>query len=131
MTNYQMQVLGQDGARVIDFANNTGAFVEVVLEIDGKLVKGYCYPPFHHKPIRRQRTGETLPFSHGGTLRAYIYSGLGKYKDDTDYDTPPFIRRKLNDFKFLNTDQLMQERKRKVIFRRTSSEPIQVLEIPY
>jgi len=131
MTNYQMQVLGQDGARVVDFTNNTGAFVEVVLEIDGKLVKGYCYPPYHHKPIRRMRTGHALPFSETGTVRAYVYQGRGEYKNNEDPDVPTFIRFRINQNSNLSTDDMIQRRLRhKVTFRRTSTKP-EILEIPY
>ncbi len=130
--NFQMQVLGDNEYKVIDFTNNSPNFVEVVVEIDGKPVKGYCYPPFHHKPIRRLRNGDALPFSRFGLVRAYVYSGIGSYKDDTDYEMPPFIRRKLNHQENFNTDQMLQERlRRKVTFRRTSTRPVEVLEVPY
>lgn len=144
--NFHLGLLEDNGKRVVDFTNNTGNFVEVVLEIDGQVVKGYCYPPFHHKPIRRLRSGESLPFARSGRVRAYVYAGTGSYsqanacrgnyksnyKDNVDDELPPFIRRKLNHQENFNTDQILQERlKRKVTFHRTNSNPIQILEVPY
>lgn len=130
--NFQLGILQENNQKLVDFANNTGGFVEVVLEIDGQVIKGYCYPPFHHKPIRRSRSGEALPFSNTGRVRALVYSGVGNYKDDTDYEVPPLIRRKLNQMNQFSTDQILMERaKRKVIFHRTNSRPVEVLEIPY
>lgn len=130
--NFQLGILQENNQKLVDFANNTGSFVEVVLEIDGQVIKGYCYPPFHHKPIRRSRSGEALPFSNAGRVRALVYSGIGSYKDETDYEVPPLIRRKLNQMNQFSTDQILMERaKRKVIFHRTGSGPVEVLEIPY
>lgn len=132
MNNFKLGVVEENNQRVVNFTNNTANFVEVVVEIDGKLVKGYCYPPFHHKPIRRLRSGEKLPFSNAGCIRAYVYAGIGHYKDELGSDVPPFIQRKLNHQENFNTDQILQERlKRKVTFRRTSLRPVEVLEIPY
>jgi hypothetical protein len=132
MNNFQLSVLEDGGKKVVDFSNNTNSFVEVVLDIDGRIIKGYCYPPFHHKPIRRARNGEALPFSKSGHIRAFVFSGVGQFKDDTDYEVPPWIRRKLYQNGHIDTDRIIQENtKRKVTFRRTSSHPVEVLEIPY
>lgn len=136
-STFELKVATENNQKVVDFANNTPNFVEVVLNIDGNLVKGYCYPPFHHKPIRRQRTGEALPLGEHGRIQAYVYSGIGQYKSgDVDYDIPPIIRFKLNQDRFkkirLTTDNLLQRRaNQKVSFKRLSNNPVEVLEIPY
>ena len=132
MSNFTLNLTQENGTRLVDFSNNTNNFVEVVLDIDGRVIKGYCYPPFHHKPIRRLRSGEALPFSANGRVRAYVFGGVSQFKDDTDYEVPPWVRRKLYQNGHITTDNLFQEpQKRKVSFRRTSTNPIEVLEIPY
>lgn len=137
MINFELKTINDGGTQVLDFANNTPNFVEVVVNIDGKEIRGYCYPPHHHKPIRKMRDGSRLPFSKSGRVRAYVYAGIGQYKEEeVDYEVPPFIRFKLNQDRFkqegINTDSLIRQRlNRKVTFRRSSNNPIEVLEIPY
>ncbi len=132
MSNFSLSLVSENGNRLVDFSNNTNNFVEVVLDIDGSVIKGYCYPPFHHKPIRKLRDGRALPFSNSGRVRAYIFSGIGQLKNDVDLDVPPWIRRKLYEKGHISTDQIIQQPHiQKVIFRRTSLNPIEMLEIPY
>ena len=142
---FKVSVLEQDGRKQIDFVNNTDNFVEVVFTIDGKEVKygnafaenirGYCYPPFHHKPIRKMANEDVLPFSQSGTVQAYVYGGIGK-TIEKDYDVPPFIRFKLGERKYdsarTDIDKILRDGSRqKAVFKRTSNRPIAFLEIPY
>lgn len=131
MTNYQIKVIKENNRQLVDFANNTPNFVEVVLEIDGQLIKGYCYPPYHHKPIRRMRDGRSLPFSTSGTIRAFVYQGSANYIERDDSDVPAFIHFKINEHKKLSTDDILQKRlARRVKFHRMSDRP-EMLEIAY
>jgi hypothetical protein len=119
--------LGQiDGKRIINFANNSQKFVEVIFTIDdkevkegkalGPIIKGYAYPPKLEKPVRITKNGQVLPFNpRGGMVKAYVFSGDGQYKPE-DIDKPAFLRHKLVD---------------KVKFKRTSDQPIEVLQIRY
>lgn len=137
MTDFELRKMEDGGTQVLDFANHTANFVEVVVAIDGREVRGYCYPPYYHKPIRKMRSGEALPFGQSGRIKAYIYSGMGNFKDeDVDYDVPPFIRLRLNQERFkkegLSLDLFSKQKtNRKVTFKRFSNNPIAVLEIPY
>ncbi|MBI1833475.1 MAG: hypothetical protein HYR90_01490 [Candidatus Andersenbacteria bacterium] len=115
ISQYLLRVAEQQNDRVIDFTNNTSDFVEVVFDVDGKEVKGYCYPPRHHKPVRRMRTGEPLPLGKHGVVTAYVYPGEADL-DERDLDIPPFLRWRL---------------KKKVRFHRTSQSPAVVLTAAY
>lgn len=106
-----VQTIGDQ--RVIDFANHSKDFVEVVFTIDGQetktgetynpSIKGYAYPPKLHKLIKGMADGSPLPFSeHGGEVAAYIFAGIGQYKPE-DIDKPPLLRQKIS-FKRLNDD---------------------------
>ena len=124
---YKLQIVRSEGNKQIDFANKTSDFVEVIFTIDHKdvregkpfnpLMRGYCYPSDHHKPIRSMIDGAPLPFGKRGIVRAYVFEGKGRYKGDEDIEVPTFIRRKLYG--------------KKVTFRRTSNEPVAVLETTY
>jgi len=142
---FQVSILEQSDQKQIDFANNTDNFVEVVFTIDGKEVKygnqfservrGYCYPSFHHKPIRTMANGDQLPFGSSGVVQAIVYSGIGKTIEE-DLDVPPFIRFKLNERRFQQSGAdidtfIKQSPKKKASFKRTSNRPIAILEIPY
>jgi len=115
-----------EGKKTINFANNSKDFVEVIFTIDGKEVKegkdlsletkGYAYPPKLEKPVKKTKKGLPLEFSlRGGEVAAYIFAGQGNYKNE-DIDKPAFLRHKLVD---------------KVIFKRTSDQPIEILKIKY
>ena len=141
---FELSIVKENNTRQIDFANHSSNFVEVVFTIDNKEVKygdyfspsikGYCYPPSHHKPIRTMKNGSNLPFATRGTLKAYIYAGTGELIEK-NYDVPPFIQFKLNEKRFRDDKTIMRnffsrggERAR---FRRLGNNPIEVLEIPY
>lgn len=140
---FELSVIEENGHKQIDFANYSQSFVEVVFTIDDRevktgsyfspSVKGYCYPPSHHKPIRTLANGHQLPFANRGTIKAYIYSGVGELVEQ-DYDVPPFIRYKLNERRFESDRASIRNllsRNKKARFKRFSSNPIEVLEIPY
>lgn len=136
--NFNLKVTDDRGKRVIDFANNTPNFVELVLNIDGQVVKGYCYPPYHHKPIRLMRDGSSLPLSQHGQIQGFVFAGIGQYKkiDDAELAVPPFIRFYLNQEKFrqegLDMDSVLRQKlAQKVIFRRTGQTPIEIINISY
>lgn len=137
MNNFELKVVNENGGRALDFVNKTANFVEVVFSLDGQLIKGYCYPPYHHKPVKKMRDGSQLPFSQKGKVRAFIYSGAGQYKEDeTDYEVSPFVRFRLNQDRFkedgFNADSMLRQRPNpKVTFRRTSNNPMEVLEVNY
>ena len=140
---FQMSLLELNGQKQIDFANNSSDFVEVVFTVNGREVRlgenfssnvrGFCYPPFHHKPIRTMSNGGELPLEGSGTIKAIVYSGIGKTQED-DLDVPPFIRYKLNEKRFQshNRDNILRQGlKKRAAFRRSSSNPIAILEIPF
>jgi hypothetical protein len=140
---FELSIIKENGSKQIDFANYSQSFVEVVFTIDNKevkngtyyspSVKGYCYPPSHHKPIRTMANGKQLPFANSGTLRAYVYTGVGELIEE-DYDVPPFIRYKLNEQRFRNNKANMHNfmsQNKKANFKRIGISPIEVLEIPY
>jgi hypothetical protein len=136
--NFNLKVLDDRGKRVIDFANNTPNFVEVMLNIDGQVVRGYCYPPYHHKPIRTVRGGGSLPLSEHGQIQAFVFAGIGQYKkiNNDELSVPPFIRFYLNQDKFRQEGSdmdsvLRQKLAQKVIFHRTSQTPIEIINISY
>ncbi len=125
---FELRVVPDEtGTRVIDFSNASDELVEVVFTVDGKEVKtnkafspalrGYCYPSGHHKPIRKSADGTPLTFMQSGTVRAVVYAGEEVGRKPEDMDVPTFIWRKM--------------RKNKVRFRRTNTNPIAELEIPY
>ncbi len=123
---YDLSIITVDGAKAIDFANNSKDFVEVVFTIDGREVKagadfspevkGYAYPPKLHKPVKKMKDGSPLSWgTKGGEVVAYIYAGAGEYKED-DLHKPTFLRHQLVDV---------------ITFKRTSSEPIATLKARY
>lgn len=143
-TQFQAAIIDKNGQKQIDFANYSQGFVEVVFTIDNKEVKygnhfssstkGYCYPPGHHKPIRAMANGDQLQFTSRGIIKAYIYAGVGELIEE-NYDIPPFIRFKLNERRFKDTKEnignlLSRSTNKRARFRRTSNNPIEVLEIP-
>lgn len=113
------------GQKVIDFANNSKDFVEVVFTIDGRevkegrpfdaAIKGYGYPPKLHKPVKKMKDGSALPFKKHGEVVAYVYAGAGSYKD-ADLNQPTFLRHQLVS---------------KIGFKRSSNEPSAVLKAVY
>lgn len=142
---FKLSAIKENSNRQIDFANYSSSFVEVVFTIDNKevkygdyfspSVKGYCYPPNHHKPIRTMANGNQLPFANQGTIKAYVYAGVGELVEE-DYDVPPFIRYKLNEQrshgnKTSISNLLSHSIKNKARFKRIGSSPIEILEIPY
>ncbi len=114
-----------EGQKVIDFANNSKDFAEVVFTIDGievkegrpfsSEIKGYGYPPKLHKPVKKMKDGSMLPFAKHGEVVAYVYAGTGGYKEE-DIDKPTFLRHQLVE---------------KISFKRSSDEPTQVLKARY
>ena len=144
-TKFNIAIIDQNGQKQIDFANYSQSFVEVVFTIDNKEVKygdyfssatkGYCYPPGHHKPIRLMVNGDQLSFVSRGTIKAHVYAGTGELIEE-NYDIPPFIRFKLNERRFKESQEnignlLSRSTNKRARFRRTSNNPIEVLEIPY
>jgi hypothetical protein len=123
---FNLSIATLEGKKVINFANNSKDFIEVIFTIDGKEVKegkdlsseikGYAYPPKLEKPVKKTKAGNPLQFSpRGGDVVAYIFAGQGSYKNE-DIDKPAFLRHKLVD---------------KVSFKRTSDRPIEILKIKY
>jgi hypothetical protein len=126
MNPYKFEIKEIEGKRVINFANNSSDFIEVVFAIDEKEVKegkypsektrGYAYPPKLEKPVKKMKDETPLMFNpRGGKVTAYIFAGIGSYKDE-DLDKPRFIRHKLVD---------------KIRFKRMSNKPVEVLEVSY
>ncbi len=114
-TLFKLGILASETGKTIDFANHTSDFVEVVFSVGGQEVKGYCYPPDHHKPVKRMKNGKDLPFGEHGKVTAYVYAGQGEFKNE-NLDIPAIIRKKM---------------RRVVRFRRTQTQPIAVLEVTY
>ena len=123
---YLLSIIGENGRKMINFANHSQNFVEVIFTIDGKEVKdgrvpdnttrGYGYPPKLEKPIQKMKDGRPLQLPiHGGKVQAKIFQGVGSYKDE-DLDKPTFMRHELVS---------------KFSFRRTSDQPIDVLDVQY
>lgn len=123
---FQLSIGNIDGKKVINFANNSKKFVEVIFTINGKevkdgadlsfTIKGYAYPPKLEKPVKKMRDGKPLWFNpRGGEVVAYIFAGEGSYKDE-DLDQPAFLRHKLVD---------------KIKFKRSGSDPIKILKVKY
>ena len=123
---FNLSVTTLDNRKVINFANNSKDFIEVIFTIDGKEAKegkeltqdtkGYAYPPKLEKPVKKTKAGTPLQFNpRGGEVVAYIFAGQGNYKDE-DIDKPAFLRHKLVF---------------KIKFKRTSDQPIEVLKIKY
>ena len=123
---FNLSVISLEGKKVINFANNSKEFVEVIFTIDGKETKegkdltqnkkGYAYPPKLEKPVKKTKAGTPLVFNpRGGEIIAYIFAGQGNYKDE-DIDKPAFLRHKLVD---------------KVSFKRSSDQPVEILKIKY
>lgn len=123
---YNLSIINLDGKKVINFANNSKDFIEVIFTIDGKEVKeekdltqntkGYAYPPKLEKPVKKTKAGTPLQFNpRGGEVVAYIFAGQGNYKDE-DIDKPTFLRHKLVD---------------KISFKRTGDKPIETIKIKY
>ncbi len=126
MDDFKLNIIDIDNQKAINFANNSQDFVEVIFAIDGyearegKILtaktKGYCYPPKLEKPVKKMESGERLSFRpSGGEVVAYIFAGVGKYKDE-DLDKPTFLRHQLVS---------------RVKFKRTSSEPVAILKTKY
>ncbi|MFA5133937.1 MAG: hypothetical protein WC459_04010 [Patescibacteria group bacterium] len=126
MSSFEFSVGLLEGKKVINFANHGKEFIEVVFDIDGKDArqglavsqdtKGYGYPPKLEKPVKKLKDGSPLPFNpSGGTVKAYIFTGEGAYKDE-DIDYPTFLRH-----------QLVERFK----FKRASNQPAETLEVKY
>lgn len=126
MSPFSLSINYIEGKKVIEFANNSREFVEVVFGIDGKDArhglrlspdtKGYGYPPKLEKPVKKLKDGSPLPFSPaGGVVTAQIFGGEGQYRDE-DLDMPPFLRHELAN---------------KIKFKRTSNQPIEILQVKY
>lgn len=129
MTNFSLSVGIKDSSPAINFANNTEEFIEVVFELDGKdineakrvdkFVRGFGFPPKFEKMFTKTRERHPLPFkfSGHGTLKAYIYQGIGHLiKEEQDIEIPTFMRTKLS---------------KKIHFERTSDKPIKVMQCSY
>lgn len=125
MSSFSLSVTNLDGQKVINFANQSQQFVEVVFTIDNKEVKngyefspeirGYAYPPKLEKPVRKMKNGQPLKFKKDGIINAYIFAGQGEYKEE-DLDKPAFLRNRLVS---------------SIKFKRTNNQPIETLEIKY
>lgn len=124
--NFSLNIETIDGVRVIDFANNSSKFVEVIFTIDSIeclngqpfkdfRIKGYGYPPKLKKTVKHLFNGKPLPFSKSGIIQAYVFEGDGGYRDD-DIDKPALFR------KFFVS---------RIKFKRTGDTPFETLEIKY
>jgi len=116
-SKFKLAITENNGLRVINFANNSEDFVEVIFTIDGKDVKfgfdyrpdikGYAYPPKLEKEVKKMKDGSPLNFRslRSGEVKAYIFRGVGKYYEK-DLDKPTFLRHRLvNSIKFHRTDE--------------------------
>lgn len=122
---FRLNIKEVEGKQVINFANDSTEFVEVIFMVDGKEVKegkvpdqstrGYGYPPKLEKPVKKMKNGMPLEIRHNATVQAFIFPGVGSYKEE-DIEKPAFLRHKLVD---------------KFSFRRTADEPIAVLEMQF
>ena len=122
MSQFRLSVKELEGKKVINFANDSSEFVEVIFTVDGKEVKegkvpnqmtrGYGYTPKLEKPVKKMKSGLPLVIGRNAIIQAFIFPGIGSYKD-ADIDIPTFLRYKLVD---------------KFSFRRTANEPIVMLE---
>lgn len=123
---YQLSILEENDKKIINFANNSPDFIEMLFLIDGREAKdgkfpdnstrGNGYPPKLEKLVKKMRDGTPLRLStFGGKVQAKVYPGVGSYKDE-DLDKPTFMRHELVD---------------KFTFRRVSDQPIAVLEVQY
>jgi len=129
MTNadFKLEVRKSDNGEYIYFANLTKKFVEVMITLDGmeimhglkpeQCIRGFGFTPGLEKNITKMQDGRPLKFHviRGGTVKAFIFAGVGKYKD-ADLDKPTFLRHRLV---------------KKFSFHRTSDSPIAVLEAKY
>jgi hypothetical protein len=124
--NFSLKMDILDGKRIINFANNSSKFVEVIFTIDSTeclngqpfkdfRIKGYGYPPKLQKTVKHLMNGNPLPFSDNGIIRAYIFEGDGKYRDD-DIDKPALFRKVLVS---------------RIKFKRNGDTPMETLEIKY
>ncbi len=126
MKDYEISIKNEKGVPTINFANNTDRFVEVVFTVDGNEVKtgkkysggerGYCYPDHYERNIKE--AARAIRISDSSNIKAYVYEGSGEYKE-TDFDMPPFIRRKLG-------EKVVSENK-KALFKRLSNSPSAIL----
>ena len=127
MEKFKLSIKELDGARVINFMNNSDDFVEVIFTIDDKEVKyghnynpdlkGYAYPPKLEKAVKKMKDGTQLPFKwlRSGEIKAYIFTGKGTYYD-RDIDNPTFLRHRLV---------------KSIKFKRTDVTPCEILSIKY
>jgi hypothetical protein len=125
MSPFSLSVVAIDGQKMINFANRSQQFVEVVFTIDGTEVKngrkfnskvrGYAYLPKLEKTVKSMKNDKPLKFKSSGVIKAYIFAGEGGYKED-DLDKPAFLRNKLVS---------------SVKFKRTNNQPMEILEIKY
>jgi hypothetical protein len=125
MSPFSLSLIDIDGQKMINFANHSQQFVEVIFTIDGAEVKngrkfnlkvrGYAYPPKLEKPVKRMKNDKPLKFKSSGVIKAYIFAGEGEYKE-ADLDKPAFSRNKLVS---------------SVKFKRTNNQPLEILEIKY
>lgn len=84
-----------------------------------KSVRGFGFPPKLKKMFTKTRERQPLPFrlSGHGTVKAYIYQGIGHYlKTVQDLETPAFLRKNLS---------------QKIHFERTNDKPIEILQCSY
>lgn len=120
---YELSIQEIDGVRRVHFANNSDQFVEVVVVVGGREVRegcvpstktrGFGYPPKLEKFIRKRKDGTPIDLpSSGGVVRAMVYPGNGSYLE-CDLEKPTFLRHKMVS---------------KMHFRRTSNEPVMILE---
>ena len=122
---FRLNIKEVEGKQVINFANDSTEFVEVIFMVDGKEVRegkvpdqstrGYGYPPKLEKPVKKMKNGMPLEIHHNATVQAFIFPGVGSYKEE-DIEKPAFLRHKLVD---------------RFSFRRISDEPIAVLETSF
>lgn len=112
----------EDG-KFIHFHNTQNAFVEVIFVINDREIRenqlfntisrGYGFAPKLDKSVRKNKNGSLIPVQKGDVVKAFIFSGVGSYKEE-DIEKPAFLRHKLIE---------------KFHFRRLSNEPVEVLEM--
>lgn len=125
--DFKLSIKELDGAKVINFANHSTDFVEVIFTIDDKEVKfgsdytpeqrGYAYPPKLEKEVKKMKDGSLLSFRwlRSGEVKAYIFRGMGTYYEK-DIDKPTFLRHRLV---------------KSVKFKRKDKQPFEILTLKY
>lgn len=122
-TPYILTIKQYEDGQFIHFHNMTNEFVEVMFTVNGRdvrknqipssAIRGYGFAPKLDKSVRKRKDGTLVPLRKGDEIQAFVFSGVGSYKEE-DMEKPTFLRHKLVD---------------RFRFKRSSDEPVEVLEM--